>query len=124
LIRKLRFEFLFYFWLIDLRPKAGLLKLKLTGPKGLPLAGFVEVGWAPMAIKKDREHFPVKTDPTPNWGARSGDRLKTKVSHMEVFCDLNYQKCLSSRGASFFPCFEMAGSAGPAGLAGKAGVVG
>jgi hypothetical protein len=55
-----------------------------------------------MAIKKDREHFPIKTDPTPNWGALFsplllvllvllGDRLKTKVSHMEVFDDLNCQ---------------------------------
>ena len=66
-----------------------------------------------MAIKKDREHFPVKTDPTPNWGALFaplllvllvllGDRLKTKVSHIEVFDDLNSQICSSEAGASFF----------------------
>ena len=70
-----------------------------------------------MAIKKDREHFPVKTDPTPNWGALFaplllvllvllGDRLKTKVSHMEVLDDLNSQICSSEAGASFFKCFE------------------
>jgi len=39
LIRKLRFAFLFYFWLIDLRPKESLNAMKdlagLAGPAGL-----------------------------------------------------------------------------------------
>ena len=58
-----------------------------------------------------------KTDPTPNWGALFtplllvllvllGDRLKTKVSHMEVFDDLNSQIWIAFAALAFFKCFE------------------
>ena len=76
------------------------------GPLGW-LAGLPgPAGLAGMAIQKDRDHLRQDSFFIDFFCWSLGHRTlwgpKTKVSHMEVFDDLNNQICSSEAGASFF----------------------